>query len=107
MTRSVLRLERIEAALSPPRPRKAVCSFCRREGLTETPYEHCEAKRCEAGKRVVLTPDQHETMREAFEESCRSRGEDPDEVMRRVLEEDRQKRAAWAAKRAAARELSA
>lgn len=102
------RLDRIEAAAAPRYPWDEVCYVCARKGLSETPYEHCEAKRCADGKRAwgARFPDEASAapMREAFERGCIKRGTTVQAEMEKDRREDQAKREAWAEKKRAMRE---
>ena len=109
MSKLLARLERLESGTR--LAFDTVCSHCRAEGLTSTPYEHCKAKRCDEGKRawadtVAAHPDLPGRMLREWEIACRMDDQDPAEEMQKIEAEDRAKREAWEARKQEARKCA-
>jgi hypothetical protein len=101
------RLERLEGAGVQRFPWQRVCSYCNAAGLDTTPHEHCEAGRCEAGKRawadhIAAHPDLPDRLLEIWDTSQAMAGNDPAAELAKIEAEDRVKREAWDAKKRAA-----
>ena len=101
MANLLARLERLNAALTPRQPWMNACGQCRAEGRSDTPYEHCEAKRCDAGHRAIgaLAPDHIERIREGFYTSEELAGRNPEETLRDCEAANLRRREAWDAKK--------
>lgn len=103
MSKLLDRLERLEAEPLNRYPWQTVCRSCAAEGLTSTPREHCEARRCEEVQARIdgYGEEWRRGQREAWEGFCAIEGKDIAEADREVEETIARDREAWEAKKVA------